>query len=75
MVKDNRLAQRTDMIYRRNMLMVEPLNDNEPPTTTADDWEVNPGDKYSQLGDAAATCVLDVTVRALKFTETNVVVV
>ena len=58
----------------KTVLMLEPLSDDEPPITTADDWEVNPGDKYCQLGDSATARFPVATVRALKVTETNAVV-
>ena len=69
LVRDNRLAQRAVMLPMKNMIMVESLDDDCPPESGAADLDVNPGDRYCQLGDSATACVLDGTVRALKFTE------
>ena len=46
-------------------LTIEPLNDDELPQSTNEDYEPNAGDKYSQLGDSATVAVLDGTVRAM----------
>ena len=55
--------------------MVESADDEGPPDSGAADCELNPGNRYCQLGDSATTCVLDGTVRALKFTENAVLVI
>ena len=55
--------------------MVEYLDDEGPPDTGADDFELNPGDRYCQLGDSATACVLNGTVRALKLTENAMLVI
>ena len=75
LVRDNRLAQRAVMLPMANMIMVEFLDDECPPESGAADLDVNPGDRYCQLGDSATACVLDGTVRALKFTEHAVLVI
>ena len=75
LVRDNRLAQRAVMLPMKNMIMVESLDDDGPPDSCAADFDVNPGDRYCQLGDSATACVLDGTVRALKFTEHAMLVI
>ena len=74
-MRDNRLAQRAVMLPTKNMIIVECLDDDGPPDTGADDFELNPRDRYCQLGGSATACVLDGTVRALKFTENGVLVI
>ena len=49
----------------KQMLTIEPLNDNEPPQSTNEDYEPNAGGKYNQLGYSTASAVLDGTVRAM----------
>ena len=68
LARDNRLAQRAVMLPTKNVIMVEYLDDEGPPDSGAADCELNPGESYCQLGDSATACVLDGTVRALKFT-------
>ncbi len=59
----------------KHMIIVESLDDDCPPESGAADLDVNPGDRYCQLGDSATACVLDGTVRALKLTENAVLVI
>jgi len=65
LVKDNRLAKRARMMPFKQMLTIEPLNDDEFPQSTNEEYEPNAGDKYCQLGDSATVAVLDGTVRAM----------
>jgi hypothetical protein len=58
------------MMSFKQMLMIEPLSDNEPPNSTNEDYEPNAGDKYSQLGDSATVAVLDGIARAIVGVET-----
>ena len=63
------------MLPMKHTIIVESSDDEGPPDTVAGDLELNPGDDYRQLGDSATACVLDGTVRALKFTENAVLVI
>jgi hypothetical protein len=63
------------MLPTKNMIMIESLDDDCPPESGAADLDVNPGDRYCQLGDSATACVLDGTVRTLRFTEENAALV
>ena len=75
LVRDNRLSVRATMLPTKDLLIVESMNDDVPPESCNPDWEVNPGDKYSQLGDSATSIVLDHTARALKVVAKTAVVV
>ena len=75
LVRDNRLSTRATMLPTKDLLIVESTNDDVPPESCNPDWEVNPGDKYSQLRDSATSIVLDHTSRALKVVATAAIVV
>ena len=66
LVRDNRTPLRATMLPTKDLLVVESMSDDVPPEGCNPGWEVNPGDKYSQLGDSATSAILDHTARALK---------
>ena len=63
------------MMPFKQALAIEPLNDDELPQSTNEDYEPNAGEKYSHLGDSATVAVLDgSTARATMGVETFVFV-
>jgi len=62
------------MMPFKQALAIEPLNDDELPQSTNEDYEPNARDKYSQLGHSTPAAVLDGTVRAMMGVETAVVI-
>ena len=72
LVKSNQLTNRTHMMPFKQMLTIEPLNDDELPQSTNGEYEPHAGDKYCQLGDSTTAAVLDGTVRAMMGVETFV---
>ena len=59
LVRDNWLAKCTNMISFKQILVIAPLNDDDPPPSTNEDFEPNAADLYCELGDTATAAVLD----------------
>ena len=65
LVQNNRVTERASMLHTKDMKLIESLNDQSVPETSNTDPEINPAERYSQLGDGATAAILDNTVRAL----------
>ncbi len=63
------------MLATKDMLVVESLDAEATPTSSNVDQEINPADRYSQLGDSATSAVLDSTVQRLPVSERTAVLV
>ena len=63
------------MLHTKDMLQVECMTDDVVPDTSNLDPELNPGDRYAQIGDAAATAILDSTARCLAPAERTALII
>ncbi len=75
LVRDNRTLTRAKMLSTRDMQVVEDLLDDSIPCSSNLDGELNPADRYSQLGEAAAQCVLESTITAVPAERSAVILV
>lgn len=75
LIVNNRTTARARMLATKDMLIMEDVADDAVPATSNLDAELNPADRYCQLGDHATAVVLDSTVRRLTSTERTAVLI
>ena len=61
LARNNRATKRATMLTSKDMVLIEGLSDQQLPSTTSD-GDVNPAEKYSQLGESAADALIDSTI-------------
>ena len=61
LARNNRTTKRATMLTSKDMVLIEGLSDQQLPNTTSD-GDVNPAEKYSQLGESAADALIDSTI-------------